>query len=98
MREEFEQLFGIHEALLFEFENIVHVSLMTAVQLGEDLAVKIKMSEIHLSNPSDERAPLPPTGHFGNEKIRTRQLDIRIERVLQLRDRLEESPEVQARP
>ena len=82
MSEKFEEFFGIHEALLFEFENIVHVALMASFQLGEDLAVKIEMPEIQLSRALDEWTAFAPTGELGNEKIWTGQFDIRVERVL----------------
>ena len=81
MSEEFEEFFGIHEALFFEFENIVDVAFVATLQLGENLAVKIEMPEFHLARALDEWTAFAPTGDFGNEKIWTGQFDIRVERV-----------------
>ena len=65
---------------------------MSTLQLGEHLTVKIKMPEIYLSNPSNERASLAPTGHFWNEKIRTGEFHIGVEGLLEFGNGFEQSP------
>ena len=65
---------------------------MSTLQFGEHLTIKIKMPEIHLSNPSNKRASLAPTGHFWNEKIRTGEFHIYVEGFLQFGNGFEQSP------
>ncbi len=54
----------IHQTFCHKSPRIQHVALMSTLQLGEHLTVKIKMPEIHLSNPSNKRTSLALTKGF----------------------------------
>jgi hypothetical protein len=77
---------ALDEATSEHFSHVAQILHVSALELGENLRVRIEVTEREPPGTLGKRAPLPPPGRERDEIGRRRELDVDGELLLDLRE------------